>query len=58
MSTGNLLYLIMCLCAFGGFAAVLAYMSHQQTKLGPEMIPVPAPADAPEHEPAAEPVHA
>ena len=42
MSTGNILYLVLCIGTFAVFAAVLAYMSHQQTKLGPETIGKPA----------------
>lgn len=42
MSTGNMLYLVLCIGAFTVFAVVLAYMSHQQTKLGPETIGGPA----------------
>ena len=38
MSTGNLLYLLMCIGMFAGFAVVLAYESWQQSRLGPDMI--------------------
>lgn len=38
MSTGNLLYLLMCIGMFVVFAVALAYCSWQQSKLGPEMI--------------------
>jgi hypothetical protein len=33
MTTGSLLYLIMCLVAFGAFSAVLAHFSRQQSRL-------------------------
>ncbi len=36
MSIGNLLYLLMCIGAFTGFAVVLAFESWQQGRLGPE----------------------
>ncbi len=38
MSTGNLLYLLMCIGMFAVFAVVLAYCSWQQSTLGPDMI--------------------
>ncbi|HVY15624.1 MAG TPA: hypothetical protein VHB27_10360 [Rhodopila sp.] len=38
MSTGNLLYLLMCIGMFTVFAIVLAYESWQQSKLGPDML--------------------
>jgi hypothetical protein len=38
MSFGNLLYLILVGVMFSSFGIVLAYMSHQQSKLGPEML--------------------
>ncbi len=38
MSTGNVLYLLMCIGVFASFAIVLAYQSWQQSKLGSEMI--------------------
>jgi hypothetical protein len=39
MTTGSVLYLLMCLAMFGVFAVVLAYQSWQQAKFGPEMLP-------------------
>ena len=41
MSTGSVLYLVMVLATFGVFSAVLAYQSWQQSRQGPEMLPVP-----------------
>jgi hypothetical protein len=38
MTTGNLLYLLMAIGVFIGFAAVLAYVSWQQSQTGPDMI--------------------
>ncbi len=38
MTTGNLLYLLMAIGVFTGFAGVLAYVSWQQGTLGPDMI--------------------
>lgn len=38
MSTGNVLYLLMCIGMFAGFAIVLAYQSWQQGRLGPDMV--------------------
>jgi hypothetical protein len=37
MSTGNLLYLLMTIGVFTGFSFVLAYVSWQQSKSGPDM---------------------
>ena len=42
MTTGNLLYLLMCLATFGVFSAALAWCSWQQARLGPEMVSEPA----------------
>jgi hypothetical protein len=42
MTTGNVLYLVMCIGAFAVFSAALAYESWQQSRLGPEAVPVPA----------------
>ena len=38
MSTGNVLYLLMCIGAFTGFAIVLAIESWHQSKQGPDMV--------------------
>ena len=38
MTTGNILYLLMCLGMFSTFAVTLAYVSWQQSQEGPEMI--------------------
>ena len=38
MTTGELLYLLMCLGTFSSFAIALAYASWQQGQMGPEMI--------------------
>jgi hypothetical protein len=43
MTTGNVLYLLMCLAMFGGLSAALAYYSHEKTKAEPEKRPA-APA--------------
>lgn len=45
MTTGNLLYLMLCIGMFAAFSAVLAYESYQQSKLGPDIAPAPE-ADA------------
>jgi hypothetical protein len=49
MTTGSALYLLMCLVTFGGFSAVLAYVSWQQSKLGPEMLSDPEPQPKSDH---------
>jgi len=36
MTTGSMLYLIMCVLAFGAFSAVLAFYSWQQSRQGRE----------------------
>jgi len=41
MTTGNLLYLLMSIGMFAAFSAVLAYESWQQSRLRPEVVPVP-----------------
>lgn len=45
MTTGSVLYLLMSVGGFGIFAAVLAYESWLQSRLGPEVAPVSAPAE-------------
>jgi hypothetical protein len=45
VTNGNLLYLMLCLGTFGVFAAVLAYESWQQGRLGHEVILKPAEHD-------------
>jgi hypothetical protein len=52
MTTGNVLYLLLCMAMFVSLAAVLAYQSWQQSLLGPEMLPVPGNATAPGHDAA------
>jgi hypothetical protein len=42
MTTGNVLYLVMCIGTFAVFSAALAYQSWQQSRLGREAVPVPA----------------
>jgi hypothetical protein len=46
MTSGSLLYLLMCLATFGVFSAVLAYESWQQSRLGRETVPAEAPHEA------------
>jgi|tagenome__1003787_1003787.scaffolds.fasta_scaffold11865811_1 hypothetical protein len=46
MTSGSLLYLLMCIAAFVIFAAALAYTSWQQGKMGRET--TPAPVDVPQ----------
>jgi len=41
MTMGNVLYLLMVIGVFVVFAAVLAYQSWQQARLGPDMVSVP-----------------
>jgi hypothetical protein len=41
MTTGNLLYLVLCIGMFTVFAAVLAYESHHQSKRRPDVVPAP-----------------
>ncbi len=41
MTTGDLLYLIMCLAAFGVFSTVLAYYSWQQSREGRKTVSAP-----------------
>ncbi len=38
VTTGNLLYLLMCLAMFGSFSAMLAWVSWQQPGRGPDTI--------------------
>jgi hypothetical protein len=45
MTTGNVLYLLMTIGTFVMFAAVLFYQSWQQSRRGPDVVPLPAPAD-------------
>lgn len=47
MTTGELLYLLMCLAMFFSFSAALAYASWIQSQMGPEMIGT-RPADEPQ----------
>jgi hypothetical protein len=42
MTTGNVLYLLMCLAMFGAFAATLAYYSRGNPKAEPEKRSAPA----------------
>jgi Flp pilus assembly protein CpaB len=42
MTTGELLYLIICLAAFGVLSAVLAHYSRQQSREGRETVSAPA----------------
>ncbi len=42
MSQGELLYLLMSIGAFTGFAIVLAIQSWQQSKTGPDMVDSPS----------------
>ncbi len=42
MSTGNVLYLLMCLAMFGAFSAALAYGSRVQRDPAPAKRPAPA----------------
>ena len=46
MTSGSLLYLLMCLAVFGVFSVVLAYESWQQSRLGRETVPAAAPHEA------------
>ncbi len=41
MTTGNVLYLAMAIGTFVVFALVLAYESWRQSRLGPDVTPVP-----------------
>jgi hypothetical protein len=46
MTSGNLLYLLMCLGTFALFTAALAYESWQQSRLGREIVPAEEPQAA------------
>jgi len=42
MTTGNVLYLAMAIGTFVSFSMALAYASWQQSRLGPDVVPVRA----------------
>jgi hypothetical protein len=43
MTTGSVLYLLLCIVAFGVLSGVLAYQSWKQSRLGPEVVTIPSP---------------
>jgi hypothetical protein len=45
MSTGNVLYLLMTIGTFVVFAAVLGFQSWQQSRRGPDVVPLPGPVN-------------
>ncbi len=55
MTTGNLLFLAMTLGVFTVFAAVLAYMSWQQSQMGPDTITTGVAAERPSEQPTGHP---
>jgi hypothetical protein len=48
MSTGSVLYLTLCIAAFGVLAGVLAYQSWKQSRPGPEVVTIPPPTSHPD----------